>query len=91
MKAFDSDTNTYWASGTQGAVAAIDVGAIRLNQGRHPTVEEITNLVGALPVFLFWSASVPEILSIALFFIYWALCGAVLAALAAGTRSTNTE
>ena len=67
-------------------LAAIDVGAIRLNQGRHPTVEEITNLVGALPVFLFWSASVPEILSIALFFIYWALCGAVLAALAARKR-----
>jgi hypothetical protein len=61
------------------AIAAADVAAIWLNQGRSPLLENITNFFGALPVLLFWWSDVPEVVSIALFFIYWAVAGTVLA------------
>jgi hypothetical protein len=66
--------------------ATVDVLAIRLNQGGNLLIEEITNFFGALPVLLFWFPSVPEWISMGLFFIYWASVGAVVAGLVASRR-----
>jgi hypothetical protein len=71
-------------------LAAADVGLIWLNRGGNPALEEITNFLGALPVFLFWASSIPEVASIMLFFIYWAVVGATLAALALRGRMVFT-
>ena len=71
-------------------LAAADVGLIWLNRGSNPALEEITNFLGALPVLLFWSSSIPEIASIVLFFIYWAVVGAILALLALRGRMAFT-
>jgi hypothetical protein len=71
-------------------LAAADVGLIWLNRGSNPALEEITNFLGALPVFLFWASSIPEVASIMLFFIYWAVVGATLAALALRGRMVFT-